>query len=64
MALCGWWLTEMPKVRGAKQTVLTVAHRLDLAVMLFDNLSPILNKYFDAYLMKSYGRNSVTMPDG
>jgi phage terminase large subunit-like protein len=64
MALVGWWLTEMPKVRGAKQTVLTVAHRLDLAVMLFDNLSPILNKYFDAYLMKSYGRNSVTMPDG
>jgi hypothetical protein len=64
MALVGWWLTEMPKVRGVKQTVLTVAHRLDLAVMLFDNLSPILNKYFDAYLMKSYGRNSVTMPDG
>jgi TnpA family transposase len=42
MALVGWWLTEMPKLRDAKQTVLTTAHRLDLAVMLFDNLSPIL----------------------
>jgi len=64
MSLVGWWLTEMPKVRGLKQTVLTTAHRLDLAVMLFDNLSPILKKYFNADLMKSYGRNAVTMPDG
>jgi hypothetical protein len=64
MALVGWWLTEMPKLRDAKQTVLTTAHRLDLAVMLFDNLSPILKKYFNADLMKSYGRNAVTMADG
>ena len=64
MALVGWWLTEMPKIRDAKQTVLTTAHRLDLAVMLFDNLSPILKKKFNADLMKSYGRNAVTMPDG
>jgi hypothetical protein len=42
MALVGWWLTEMPKIRGKKQTVLSTAHRLDLAVMLFDELSPIL----------------------
>ena len=35
-ALVGWWLTEMPKHRGQAQTVLTTAHRLDLAVMLYD----------------------------
>ena len=64
MALVGWWLTEMPKVRGKKQTVLSTAHRLDLAVMLFDELSPILESRFNATLMKSYGRNRVTMPDG
>ena len=63
-ALVGWWLTEMPKHRGAPQTVLSTAHRLDLAVMLYDKLADILELRFGAKLMRSYGRNQVTMPDG
>ena len=63
-ALVGWWLTEMPKHRGCPQTVLTTAHRLDLAVMLYDKLADILKLKFGATCRASYGRNSVTMPDG
>lgn len=63
-ALVGWWLTSMSGVRDKPQTVLSTAHRLDLAVMLYDYLAPILQKHFDGKLMSSYGRNSVTMPDG
>ena len=63
-ALVGWWLTSMSSVRDKPQTVLSTAHRLDLAVMLYDYLAPILQKHFNAKLMSSYGRNSVTMPDG
>ena len=63
-ALVGWWLTEMPKHRGLPQTVLSTAHRLDLAVMLYDKLADILELRFGAKLMRSYGRNQVTMPDG
>ena len=63
-ALVGWWLTEMPKHRGQPQTVLTTAHRLDLAVMLYDKLADILKLKFGATCRASYGRNSVTMPDG
>ena len=63
-ALVGWWLTEMPKHRGMPQTVLTTAHRLDLAVMLYDKLADILKLKFGATCRASYGRNSVTMPDG
>jgi phage terminase large subunit-like protein len=64
-ALVGWWLTEMPKIRGEKQTVLTMAHRLDVAAGLFDDiLGPVLEQYFDAKLTKSYGRLSARMPDG
>ena len=63
-ALVGWWLTEMPKIRDSKQTVLTTAHRLDLSVMLYDLVAPVLKKRFNAYLMSSYGRNAATMPDG
>lgn len=63
-ALVGWWLTEMPKIRGQKQTVLTTANRLDLAVSLFDLLADILEVKFGAKLVKAYGRNAVTMADG
>ena len=63
-ALVGWWLTEMPKHRGEAQTVLTTAHRLDLAVMLYDKLADLLRRKFGAECRASYGRNSVTMPDG
>ena len=63
-ALVGWWLTEMPKIRGEKQMVLTCANRLDLSVTLFDLLSDILEVRFGAKLVKAYGRNSAQMPDG
>jgi phage terminase large subunit-like protein len=63
-SLVGFWLTEMPKIRGKKQTVLTTANRLDLAITLFDELAPVLVDRFGATSVKAYGRNSVTMPDG
>jgi len=63
-ALVGWWLTEMPKIRGQKQTVLTTANRLDLAVSLFDLLADTLEIKFGSRLVKAYGRNAATMADG
>jgi hypothetical protein len=63
-ALVGWWLTEMPKIRGKKQTVLSTANRLDLAVSLFDALADTLEIRFAAKVIRAYGRNAVEMPDG
>lgn len=63
-ALVGWWLTEFAILRGTKQNVLSTSNRLDLAVGLFDELAPILEVKFGAEIVRSYGRNSVTMPDG
>ena len=63
-ALILFWLVEMPKIRGGKQTVVSGAHRLDLACLLFDDLSPILSEYYNAKIVKSYGRYQATMPDG
>jgi hypothetical protein len=59
-----FWLLEMPKIRGEKQTIVSVAHRLDLAVMVFDDLADILENKYNATVSRSYGRNKVTMPDG
>jgi hypothetical protein len=63
-ALCGWWLTEMPKIRGEKQTVLMMAHRLDVAAGLYEEIADVLEMYFGAKLTRSYGRLAAKLPDG
>jgi hypothetical protein len=63
-ALIGWWLTEMPKLRGKPQSILSVANRLDRAESLFNALAPILVELFGAKAMRTFGRKSVEMPDG
>ena len=63
-ALSGWWLTEMPKIRGEKQTVLLMAHRLDSAAQIYEEIADILEQYFDAKLTRSYGRLAAKLPDG
>ena len=56
------WLLEMPRLRGQEQTILSTAHRLDLASELFQSLAPILEEHFGAKVIHSYGRQQVQMP--
>ena len=63
-ALIGWWLTEGPVYRGGPQLVVSTAHTLDLAVHLFESLAPTLIELFGGKGRWSYGRNTLTMPDG
>lgn len=63
-ALLGWWLTEFAAMRGEKQTIISTAHELSLAVALFQELAPILETNYGAKAKWSYGRNELTMPDG
>ena len=63
-ALILFWLIEMPKIRGQRQTVVSLSHRLDLACMLFEEIAPILEKRCGAKVIMSYGRYQATMPDG
>jgi hypothetical protein len=60
----GFWLTEMPKLRGQPQTVITTAHRLDLAIEMFQTVAPILEEKFGAILTWAVGRNEANLPDG
>ena len=62
--LVGWWLTTQARARGQKQTVISVAHKLDLATAMFNYLAPILAEKFGAKVSWSYGRMSLTMPCG
>ena len=57
-----FWLLEMPRIRGEKQSILSTAHRLDIAQELFKGLAPILEEQFGADVTMSYGRSEVVMP--
>jgi hypothetical protein len=60
-----YWLVEMPKIRGQKQTVVSGAHRLDLACLIVRRSQPESWKsIYGAKIVKSYGRYQATMPDG
>jgi hypothetical protein len=63
-AILGWALTVEPQRRGSPMTVLSTAHRLDLAVEMFHRLADILEIQFGAKVLRAYGRNEVKMPDG
>ena len=45
MALIGWWLTEMPVIRGRAQSVLSAAHVLGTAESVFLALLPFLEAW-------------------
>lgn len=62
--LIGWWLTDFARLRGTPQNVLSVANRLDRAESIFNLLAPILVEAFGGKAMRTFGRKSVTMPDG
>jgi len=63
-ALALWWLTKQPIHRGQPQLVISTAHKLDLAVALFQDLAPVLETQFGAKVKWSYGRNECELPDG
>ena len=62
--LIGCQLTTFAKMRGTPQTVINVAHKLDLATALFKYLAPILEKKHGAKISWSYGRQEARLPDG
>ena len=64
MALIGWWCTEMPRIAGRPQSVISTAHKLDRAFGLFKELAPILEAKHGAKVNWSYGRNFCEFPDG
>ena len=64
MSLIGWFCTDHAKRQGNPVKVLSTAHRLDVAVELFNELAPILVDYFGAKAVNQYGRNEVRFLDG
>jgi hypothetical protein len=62
-AVLGWWATDFAKQRGKPQTIISCAHRLDLAYEMFLKLAPIFESKFSGIVSWSIGRNQVEFPD-
>lgn len=64
-SVLGHFLTVEAPRRGTPQTVISVAHKLDLAVSMFKFLAPILEAKYGAKVSWSYGRNEleIVVPD-
>lgn len=58
-AILGHFLTVEAPRRETPQTVISVAHKLDLAVSMFKFLAPILETHYGAKVSWSYGRNEL-----
>ena len=58
-SVLGHFLTVEAPRRGTPQTVISVAHKLDLAVSMFKFLAPILETKYGAKVSWSYGRNEL-----
>ena len=63
-AVIGWWATDFAKRRGKPQTIISTAHRLDLAYEMFLKMAPIFESKFSGLVSWSIGRNQVEFPDG
>jgi len=63
-AAIGWLLTEYPRIVGRPVSILSTAHHLDLAVESFNELADVLEDQFGCKVIRAYGRNSVTTPEG
>jgi hypothetical protein len=61
-SLLSWWLCKYSQQVGP-QTILTTAHRLDLATALFQDLAPVIEAKFGVKAVWAYGRNSIKVGD-
>jgi hypothetical protein len=60
-ASIGWLMTDYAKQQKKPFKIVTFAHRLDMAVAMFQDLAPVLEKKFGATPTWSYGRTEVRL---
>jgi hypothetical protein len=60
-AALGWYCTVWAQKQKHPVLVITTAHKLDLAVALFQDLAPMLKEKFGATVKYAYGRNQLVL---
>jgi len=62
--LASWWAVGMAANRGEPQSVVLVANEYERVSVMFREMEPVLTEKFGAKSYKSFGRESLTFPDG
>jgi hypothetical protein len=60
-AILGWYVTVYAQKQNRPVLVITTAHKLDLAVSLFQDVAPLLKDKFGANVKYAYGRNQLVL---
>lgn len=60
-AILGWYITVYAPKQNRPLLVITTAHKLDLAVALFQDVAPLLKEKFGATVKYAYGRNQLVL---
>jgi phage terminase large subunit-like protein len=60
-AILGWYITVYAPKQNRPLLVITTAHKLDLAVSLFQDVAPLLKEKFGAQVKYAYGRNQLVL---
>lgn len=60
-AILGWYVTVYARKVDRPTLVITTAHKLDLAVALFQDVAPLIKEKFGATVKYSYGRNELRL---
>lgn len=65
-AVCGWFFTEMSKIRRKPVTVVYAAHTMKFALTVFENMGDLLKDEYGATFRRGNGREeiSITTPYG
>jgi hypothetical protein len=62
--LASYWAVGMATHRGTPQSVVLVANEYERVSVMFREMEPVLTEKFGAKSYKSFGRESLTFPDG
>jgi hypothetical protein len=61
-AICGWWLTRFADFRGKPQTVITTAHNMKVATVVFREMGEMLTDLFGAKMRQGNGKEEIEVP--
>lgn len=60
-AVCGWFFTEMPKLREKPVTVIYAAHTMKVAISIFEDMGELLKEHYGATFRKGNGREEISL---
>jgi phage terminase large subunit-like protein len=60
-AVCGWFFTEMSRIRKKPVTVIYAAHTMKVAISIFEDMGEMLKEHYGATFRRGNGREEISL---